>query len=79
MTYLIVIRNHNTNEKRTFEVGIDPNKVNLTSESDAVFAVRGAHALWDRMKYPLHKAPRVIVNGIRQHDEVVELGENNAL
>ena len=72
MTFLIVIRDRETNHKRTFEVGIDPNLVNITAESDAIYSIRSAHALWDRQRYPLHKLG-VVMNGTRRHDEVVEL------
>jgi hypothetical protein len=72
MTFLIVIRNIETNEKRTFEVGIDPNRVNLSQESDAVFAIRSQYGFWDRQKYRLHSL-RVIPNGIMEHDKVEEL------
>jgi hypothetical protein len=72
MTYEVTIRDHETRVYHVFEVGIDVGLIQITAHSDAVHVVRSKFAMWSRKRYSVHKT-RVIPNGTRKHDEIVEV------
>lgn len=57
--------------EQLFRVAIDPDKVNMSVHSDAIYNVRAANGFWDGMKYSL----RVVgnVEGAGEHGEVTEV------